>query len=219
MKRRGFTLIELLIVVAIIAILAAIAVPNFLEAQTRSKVARVKADMRTIATAFEAYTVDYNEVPHRGNVNFGLYDQGFLDIQPFNPHVPSWMLFLPPHLLTTPVAYITSVPYDPFNSSAFRNFMKLAGAPLFDAGLVGLMVQVAPLKGLPFPELLPSLGLGDQPWANWPGGKFNWCLMSTGPSLWFDVNYSWGTYYYDPTNGSVSRGDILYYNHVGLRGG
>src|SRR5690606_13569858 len=60
---RGFTLIELLIVVAIIAILAAIAVPNFLEAQVRSKVSRTKADMRTVATALEAYAVDSNHYP------------------------------------------------------------------------------------------------------------------------------------------------------------
>src|SRR5205823_11982886 len=59
--KRGFTLIELLIVVAIIAILAAIAVPNFLEAQTRSKVSRAKSDMRTMATTIEAYYIDYNK--------------------------------------------------------------------------------------------------------------------------------------------------------------
>ena len=61
MQNRAFTLIELLIVVAIIAILAAIAVPNFLEAQTRSKVSRTKADMRTCATALEAY--DHQDMP------------------------------------------------------------------------------------------------------------------------------------------------------------
>ena len=62
-KNRGFTLIELLIVVAIIAILAAIAVPNFLEAQTRAKIARVKADIRSVVTALEAYRVDENRYP------------------------------------------------------------------------------------------------------------------------------------------------------------
>ena len=62
-KQHGFTLIELLIVVAIIAILAAIAVPNFLEAQTRAKISRVRADHRTIATGLEVYKVDTNKYP------------------------------------------------------------------------------------------------------------------------------------------------------------
>ena len=59
----GFTLIELLVVVAILAILAAIAVPNFLEAQTRAKVARVTSDLRAAATCLEAYAMDNNQYP------------------------------------------------------------------------------------------------------------------------------------------------------------
>jgi prepilin-type N-terminal cleavage/methylation domain-containing protein len=67
MRRKGFTLIDLLIVVAIIAILALIAIPNFLEAQTRSKVSRAKADLRSLAVALEAYAVDNMSVPPDGN--------------------------------------------------------------------------------------------------------------------------------------------------------
>ncbi|PKO19629.1 hypothetical protein CVU37_02790 [candidate division BRC1 bacterium HGW-BRC1-1] len=87
MFRKGFTLIELLIVVAIIAILAAIAVPNFMEAQVRSKVSRAKADMRTMTTALEQYHVDYN---------------GYPDI------------FTRLNTITTPIQYMSSVPRDVF---------------------------------------------------------------------------------------------------------
>ena len=56
---KGFTLIELLIVVAIIAILAAIAIPNFLAAQVRAKVSHAKAEMRTLTAALESYYTGY----------------------------------------------------------------------------------------------------------------------------------------------------------------
>ncbi len=121
--KRGFTLIELLIVVAIIAILAAIAVPNFLEAQTRAKVSRVQADQRSIATAVEFYRIDHTNYPD-GTDNPTGYDQAIVDfLSPYglerkyygfrtrNGDLTVGRDFAG---ITTPIAYMTSIPNDPF---------------------------------------------------------------------------------------------------------
>ena len=62
-KQKGFSLIELLIVVAIILIIAAIAIPNLLNAIDRSKQKRTMADMRSIGTSCEEYSIDNNFYP------------------------------------------------------------------------------------------------------------------------------------------------------------
>ncbi len=98
-RRRAFTLIELLIVVAIIGILAAIAVPNFLNAQTRAKVARIHSDFRSLAVAIDAYRVDQNAYPRPSRSNRLSVEN----------HIGNCTE------LTTPIAYMTSVDFeDPF---------------------------------------------------------------------------------------------------------
>ena len=114
---KAFTLIELLIVVAIIAILALIAVPNFLEAQTRAKVARSKTDQRTLHVGVVALMVDKNVML----VDFWDDDWDFLKLRrrletlgtPYQSHDDrgGCIGILVP--LTTPVAYLTSIPLDP----------------------------------------------------------------------------------------------------------
>jgi type II secretion system protein G len=61
--QRGFTLIELLIVVAIIAILAAILIPNFLRARLQARISATKGNIKNIATALESYFVDNDAYP------------------------------------------------------------------------------------------------------------------------------------------------------------
>jgi prepilin-type N-terminal cleavage/methylation domain-containing protein len=58
-NRKGFTLIELLIVVVIIGILAAIAIPKFAATKDKAKLASVKTDLRNLMTAQEAYFSDF----------------------------------------------------------------------------------------------------------------------------------------------------------------
>ena len=89
-NQKGFTLIELLIVVAIIGIIAAIAIPNLLNAIDRGKQKRTMADIRSIGTACEEYSIDNNFYPIQttqadilGTIS-GVLEPTYIKITPSN---------------------------------------------------------------------------------------------------------------------------------------
>src|SRR2546428_13479279 len=90
LNRSGFTLIELLIVVAIIGIIAAIAIPNLLNAIDRGKQKRTMADIRSVGTAVEEYVLDNNFYPiqgTQGNLNptiSGYLERVYIKLAPSN---------------------------------------------------------------------------------------------------------------------------------------
>src|SRR5690606_10911813 len=103
-----------LIVVAIIAILAAIAVPNFVAAQVRAKVTRTQSDMRTLATGLESYRVDNNEYPINMYSTAHYYDDGRGGVDDpwgFKPiaHERGRTVAACLWRLTTPIAYLATV--------------------------------------------------------------------------------------------------------------
>jgi len=95
-RESGFTLIELLIVIAIIGILAAIAIPNLLNAVQRGKQKRTMSDMRALATAIEAYAVDNNQYPPQGCAS-GLVTTGDVVVT-----TTSFQLLTPTYIATPP---------------------------------------------------------------------------------------------------------------------
>ncbi|MBD3267525.1 prepilin-type N-terminal cleavage/methylation domain-containing protein [bacterium] len=116
LRKSGFTLIELLIVVAIIGILAAIAVPNFMNAQVRAKISRAVSDMRNIAQAIEMYRLDENGYP--------TWNKARVPGSGDNAHPNSIRYYR----LTTPISYMSGIPNDPFvsyaNTSDFEKWGK-----------------------------------------------------------------------------------------------
>jgi type II secretion system protein G len=191
---KAFTLIELLIVVAIIAILAAIAVPNFLEAQVRSKVSRVKADMRSIKTAVEAYAVDYNKYP-RGRSCANLWAAGY-------PEGPVQNRL---RLITTPIAYMTSIPGDPFNSN-----MGGTVEPCDRPSFIYLLKDYHAPIGI---WALGGSGENQPTWTMWPKNLHpEWIMLSQGPAGTIEGATTFITAIPDdPTNGTVSHGQIVAY--------
>jgi len=188
-RQKGFTLIELLVVVAIIGILTAIALPNFLNAQTRAKVARAKVEIKTIVSGLEQYYVDNNAYPpyhYVGAPDFRFFIGGsvtsFNNSPPFDGRNP----------ITTPIAYITSFPDDPFN-----RVKKICDE---DHQYTYVNLPYAYVKvGWPvFADLYMVYG--------------PYRLHSKGP----DTEGPDTGLPYDPTNGVTSRGDILYAPRTGF---
>ena len=204
---RAFTLIELLIVIAIIAILALIAVPNFLEAQTRAKIARAKADMRTIATAVEAYSVDWGRCPLGATEGWKNPDIHYA-------------------VMTTPVAYISSLPEDPFLSMNNSFYKANGGLEIRDPRYV---YQSCPPDG-------KKINGSNMPGVYIEAGRrgLTWALGSVGPSRIWNQTTGIGTYYaaaaagmpdtantarypsafYDSSNGTVSFGWLVRSNKL-----
>jgi prepilin-type N-terminal cleavage/methylation domain-containing protein len=196
-KCSGFTLIELLIVVAIIAILALIAVPNFLEAQTRAKVARVRADFRSVATAIEAYAVDHNDYPRNWSGGGQL---------------------LTPDL-STPVAYLSTAHLlDPFGRDMETKLWHVYGYHRIVAA--SELDQFPP--GSPWApdgtSIDPTItGSGTSSFYLFGGNRYafskygQWLLHSVGPDrVWWLEVADWDSHdtLYDPTNGTISFGNI-----------
>ncbi|MBB5066205.1 type II secretion system protein [Granulicella mallensis] len=81
-RERGFTLIELMIVMTIIGLLAAIAIPSYLKSITKAKEAVLKEDLHTMRTAIDSYTVDKEKAPQALD---DLVQAGYLKSVPVDP--------------------------------------------------------------------------------------------------------------------------------------
>ncbi|MBN1866820.1 prepilin-type N-terminal cleavage/methylation domain-containing protein [Candidatus Sumerlaeota bacterium] len=193
MRKEGFTLIELLIVVAIIAILAAIAVPNFLEAQARAKVSRAKNDLRTCNVGVDSYLVDENDIPpDQLSPDWGPWPRpasvteetgAGLDLRldpaytAQNPERWRYRTYINWRRFTTPIAYITHVYIDPFSRVVPLAYETLRN-PETNKRAICLMSAAGPDRGIT------------------PVGRRG-------------SNTAFPRCIYDPSNGTVSSGDMF----------
>ena len=198
---KAFTLIELLIVVAIIAILAAIAVPNFLEAQTRAKVSRALSDQRAVATALETYRIDANAYPLSVSLDDPSEPVITSSIEPIEG--------LLPYSLTSPVSYMSALPKDPFPAKAEDGENPAHSFHYLDRRTGEVRGEPSLLDDYMFALRGTRSGAGD------------FWMFTVGPDLEHDEDVfqsdaRFATALYDATNGTVSNGDIYYFQGKGF---
>ena len=188
--RTGFTLIELLIVVAIIGILAAIAVPNFLNAQIRAKIARAESDQHGLVVAVQSYQIDNNAFPLDASDSRGLGANGGYC----------------PLALTTPIAYTGTIPPDVFRLHEVRD----DGGSRYFAGM-----NTPPYW---YVENTPTSGWATNYWAEFiierrASKALRFLFASMGPDMAWRVNPGSGEPIrftkYSSSNGLKSFGDII----------
>jgi general secretion pathway protein G len=179
-NKQGFTFIELVIVVSIIGILAAIAVPNFLHAQIRARVAGAEAELHLLSLALESYFDDNGFYP--GN----LFQPE--DSQMYNTQLESISLMV----LSTPVPYLSRIPGDPFlpnaRSSRYSYVLMSESSKPVDMTTMG------------------RSGWGHYVLACWGPDKFLSSDYIINP-ITFDSPSAFLEY--APTNGITSTGDII----------
>lgn len=195
-RTAAFTLIELMIVVAVIAVLSAIAIPSYLKAQIRANASRVKSDLRSLSTALEAYAITNGDYPPPGD---SMGRPG----GPIPMAMAGFVSRLPP-MLTTPLAYIQ-----------MDNFVD----PFVDASFAEARRPYRYINRKHFVEHDPAgLAIYDDFTSRVWGGRVEdvgYYILSHGPDLRLNTptaaNRLVVDSFYDPTNGAFSSGDLLYF--------
>ncbi len=212
---RGFTLIELLVVVGIIALLSAIAVPNYQNALARSKISKFMGDARAVETAIETFAIDNSTYP-----NEDYYPVGMAELNYAQPPSKPGAGFLS-RSLTTPIAYLGKLPRDPFKNQSPEYLNEKTRFPynystdtqntaIFQGGVGSYYVS----------SVYDSI-ISNQVMRRGKATNAIWMLSSPGPDG--DRDDGWNNEWnnpiagsssdiptiYDPSNGTTSNGDLF----------